>query len=356
VGGLPDTTANSLRTVEAYGAGAPQNIPEMWTYVNGMGSIRRGLGAAAAPCPLARRQTCLYAVGGAGSGDPIESAESYQPSYNRWSSIAGLPEGRVWAGTVSGPCRWNLKRTCLFVIGGLGVANALASVETYNPARNRWRGVASLPQARFFVGAAKAPCRGQLSRTCIYAVGGSGGNSVPVKTVEMYRPESNSWVAVTSLPRSRSGLVAMTAPCRGNSRAACVYALGGYGVQNKATGTVEMYDPGSNTWKRVAAMPEARYGLAASAGPCGKRAGGGTCIYAVGGIGATKGTLAVVERYNPARDRWASLPSIHSVLAQAAAVTGPCHGSTPGSCVYVLGGTTGFEQDVLYSVETYGVR
>jgi hypothetical protein len=113
-----------------------------------------------------------------------------------------------------------------------------------------------------------------------------------------------------------------------------------------------MYDPAANKWETVAAMPTARLGLTAAAGPCGSPSGG-VCIYAVGGIATNGHTLATVERYDPAANRWHALPSIHSVLEQSAAVTGPCHGNTGGNCVYLLGGTTGFQQDVLFSVETF---
>jgi N-acetylneuraminic acid mutarotase len=120
----------------------------------------------------------------------------------------------------------------------------------------------------------------------------------------------------------------------------------------QAEGTVMMYDPASNTWRSVAAMPTARYGLTASTGPC----GGSTarmCIYAAGGIGTSKATLATVQRYDPATNQWQTMPPLHSDLEQSVAVTGPCHGESTGKCIYVLGGTTGFQEDVLFSVETF---
>jgi len=123
----------------------------------------------------------------------------------------------------------------------------------------------------------------------------------------------------------------------------------------RPVGVALMYDPSANTWKPVASIPTARLGLAATTGPCGAPSGG-LCVYAIGGIGVKGATLATVERYDPATNRWQSLPSIHSVLEQSAAVTGPCHGSTPERCIYLIGGTTGFQQDVLFSVETFAPK
>src|SRR5205085_5937940 len=96
-----------------------------------------------------------------------------------------------------------------------------------------------------------------------------------------------------------------------------VYTIGGTGPENEQdpnnerdTGVVEAYDPGSNTWAcstddassgcathSLAPLPTARHGFVVVAGADGH-------IYAIGGADVS-GTLATVEAYDPSSNSWA---------------------------------------------------
>ncbi|HCG02639.1 MAG TPA: hypothetical protein DEV93_19115, partial [Chloroflexi bacterium] len=68
-------------------------------------------------------------------------------------------------------------------------------------------------------------------------------------------------------------------------------------------GTVEAYDPATNSWSTKAAMPSARWGLAATIGPDGK-------IYAIGGVeplGLAGKIVGTVEAYAPSTNSWGAL-------------------------------------------------
>jgi len=106
--------------------------------------------------------------------------------------------------------------------------------------------------------------------------------------VEVYDPNSNSWAssttgAIASMRTARYGLAA--AAINGK-----IYAIGGFDGRNYLN-TVEVYDPGSNSWSTAASMPTARSSLAA--------ADASGLIYAVGGIAFKLSASSATEQYSP---------------------------------------------------------
>ena len=118
----------------------------------------------------------------------------------------------------------------------------------------------------------------------LYAVGGNNTSCTPsctLGTVEAYDPASNTWTPKVPMPtrRSRLGLAVVNG---------VLYAVGG---ENPILATVEAYDPASNTWTSKAPMPTPRSGLGVA------MAGG--VLYAVGGYNSVSGYVATVEAYQP---------------------------------------------------------
>jgi N-acetylneuraminic acid mutarotase len=99
-----------------------------------------------------------------------------------------------------------------------------------------------------------------------------------------------------------------------------LYAIGG-----DSAGTVEVYDPATNTWAAKAARPSHKGG-----GAAGVIDG---LIYVVGGFGPTTSSK-IVEVYNPATDAWVVLASMQTGRDEAAlaAIDGR---------LFVAGGKTG---------------
>jgi len=175
----------------------------------------------------------------------------------------------------------------------------------------------------------------------IYAFGGfvppvSGPPAwVPIDNAWEYDPANDSWKALAPMPTRRGSPVAVTVGGR-------IYVIGGASTPpnqdepavlptrpHVALGTVEEYDPATNTWKSRTSMPTPRNHATAGA-VNGK-------IYVIGGrIGAAFIGVAsntdVVEEYDPATDRWgavrARMPS-----ARSATASGVYNG-----CIYVTGG------------------
>lgn len=175
----------------------------------------------------------------------------------------------------------------------------------------------------------------------IYAFGGfvypqSGPAAwVPINNAWEYDPAADSWKALAPMPSKRGSPLAVAV---GNK----IYVIGGVtllpGTTNTALalntpqlclGTVEEYDPETNTWREKNPMPTPRNHAAIGAVD-GK-------IYVIGGrVGAAfiglASDVSVVEEYDPATDKW-SAPRARMPTARSALGYGVINGR-----VYVAGG------------------
>ncbi|MEK7475414.1 MAG: kelch repeat-containing protein [Candidatus Coatesbacteria bacterium] len=140
----------------------------------------------------------------------------------------------------------------------------------------------------------------------LYVVGGA--DAAVLGTVEAYDPASNTWTTKASMPTARVRLV--TEAVGGK-----LYAIGGGTVSSETppyTTVVEAYDPATNTWTTRAGMPTAR-------DACASAVVGGK-IYVIGGRGGAR----KVEVYDPAANTWATRADapVDFVCASGTAVNG----------------------------------
>lgn len=213
----------------------------------------------------------LYAFGGfvlPASGPPawvpIDNAWEYDPAADSWKALAPMPtkRGSPVAATVGGK---------IYVIGGASTHpgssepavhparphRSVATVEEYDPATNSWRARSALPTARNH--AAVGVVDGK-----IYVIGGRVGAafvgiSSPTDLVEEYDPATDQWGVVKArMPTPRSAVAWGVHGGR-------VYVAGGE-VQGQgfmaAYRALEAYEPGTNRWLTLPAMPIPRHGLA----------------------------------------------------------------------------------------------
>ncbi len=251
--GGEDSTGTVLNTVEAYGPRA-----DGWTTVASLPTPREGLAAAAGA------DGRIYAIGGDDHhGTVLDTVEAYDPRTNEWTTVASLPTPRQNLAAAAGA------DGRIYAIGGYNTGStALNTVEAYDPRTDAWTTVASLPAPRQNLAAAAGP-DGR-----IYAIDGRDSNLDDVSTVEAYDPRTNAWTTVASLRTQRSGLAAATGA---DGR---IYAMGGSSTDTNgylAHPAAEAYDPRTNAWTTVAALPTERWGLAGAAGADGR-------IYAIGGF------------------------------------------------------------------------
>ena len=200
--------------------------------------------------------------------------------------------------------QWGMIGLVVVVFFHLGTKNAEA---------NKWQVISQLPTER--IGFATAVVDGK-----IYLIGGTffeneRGVRRPelgpgvwrgpfgMSLVEVYDPETNTWQRLADIPTARSGANAAVVDGK-------IYALAGYigkdnrGVNIKHLKAIEMYDPQIDTWvrKQDMSLPRTQFGIGVVAGK----------IYAIGGYVHPRDKkpdepwrLDLVETYDPATDAWA---------------------------------------------------
>ena len=161
----------------------------------------------------------------------------------------------------------------------------------------------------------------------LYFAGGHAGNTHFVtKAVKKVDLLTKSVTNVAPLPTALAGLGLVEFETALSTGALdLIYAIGGIDGTGHVQGTVQIYNPATDTWSPGADMPTPRAYLAVVAGTDGK-------IYAIGGTGENGKPLATVESYNPVTNTWAEEPSLLIARTHLAAVLGPL------DVIYVEGG------------------
>jgi N-acetylneuraminic acid mutarotase len=253
----------------------------------------------------------LYMVAGKTLAGPIRSVNVYDPASDAWSGLADLPGAAVENPAVVG------HDGRLYVFGGSTgpFTGAVTDAAAFEPGSG-WTSLAPMPTAR---GGATAQVLGGL----VYVVGGLDGSGASLDSVDVYDPASDMWSSAASMSTRRDN--PGSAVLGGK-----LYVFGGRtrdadGTEIAATlGSVEMYDPATDTWTGRASMPTGRRTMAV--GTLNGRA------QLIGGERTPEGgVFAQNEEYDPATDTWRPLASMLT----------PRHGAasaTIGGVVYVAGG------------------
>jgi N-acetylneuraminic acid mutarotase len=237
-----------------------------------------------------------------------------------WTIGAGMPTSKYNLAAASSGGR-------LYAFGGLDVTAPSNAAAVYDPALDAWSPLPAMPTAR--EGLAAAAVSG-----AVYAIGGNTAGNVPLGAVERFDPTTGNWSGRAPMPTARRYL--STAVVNG-----IIYAIGGEiddGVQATSVGTVEAYDPASNTWTARAPMPTPRRFFAAAA-VNGR-------IYAAGGDDG-RSTFTLIEEYDPASNSWQQLTVwIPELLIRPA-------GAAIGGVLYVAGLVNNGTRVAAYQYDVY---
>jgi len=215
----------------------------------------------------------LYAIGGnAGSLGFVGTVEAYNPATNSWTTETPMPTPRadLGVGVVDG---------ILYAVGGYTGIN-LDTVEAYDPATNSWTTKAPMPTPRAALAVA-------VVNGILYAIGGFQAGAA-LGTVEAYDPATNSWTTKASMPNP---LVQFSAGVVDG----IVYAIGSTGLGRR----VQAYNPATNSWTFKAPMPTNRVEAAGAVLH--------HVFYSVGGVHCVVSDCTIVgtlEAYDPATDSW----------------------------------------------------
>lgn len=198
----------------------------------------------------------------------------------------------VWQGRAAAPTARQEVASAVadgkvWVLGGLTAAGASATVESYDPASDRWAPGPDLPVAVHH--AAAATYRGE-----IVLAGGflaSPGDLYSRPSDRVFALRRGAWVELPRLARPRGAAAAASAGDR-------LVLVGGRDTSRLIAPT-EVFD--GTAWRDTRPVPALRDHLAA--------ASDGTSVFAVGGRRLdADATSRVLERYDPAADSWETLP------------------------------------------------
>jgi N-acetylneuraminic acid mutarotase len=219
---------------------------------------------------FAEYQGKIYAFGGfvpPQSGPPawvpIDNSWEYDPAADTWKALAPMPtkRGAAAAAVINGK---------VYVVGGAATPSgtdepsvlptrphlAVGTVEEYDIATNTWRQRRPMPTARnhLMVGAVDGK---------LYAIGGRLGAAFiglasDTDVVEEYNPADDLWRIKARMPTARSAIT-------GGVHGARIYVAGGEMQDTQKSATFrafEGYDPATNSWAVLPAMPVSRHGMA----------------------------------------------------------------------------------------------
>jgi N-acetylneuraminic acid mutarotase len=152
----------------------------------------------------------------------------------------------------------------------------------------------------------------------VYSVGGYDGNA-NTAAGNVYDPSTQAWTALPAMP------AALEAP-QAAFIAGKLYVTGGWGSSGNPVATMEIYDPGSGTWSTGASIPTALAGAGVTV-LNGK-------MYVIGGCDSSNCGYTNVQVYDPAADSWSTAASYPEAISWEGC------GAVAGK-IYCAGGAAG---------------
>jgi N-acetylneuraminic acid mutarotase len=274
----------------------------------------------------------IYVVGGFNSTNTaIADTQIYNPVTNTWTSGVALP-------TATEQASGAVVNGTLYVFGGSTnqCATVTNAVWAFNPKTKTWSSKSAMPTARCDMGVA-------VENKIIYVIGGytPSGGGTRLNTVESYNPATNTWTEEAPLLNGKSepsaGLVKRSV---NGTIVQTIVAADGF-IASGDNGDNEGYDAKANSWSFLKSDPNARNG--ACTGSAGSR------LFVAGGdTGGPPGTpaLSVNESFSIATNSWKTL----AAMPQAAMFGGA---ATYKGLQYCIGGTSAYLGTVLNNVQIY---
>jgi uncharacterized protein (TIGR03437 family) len=193
--------------------------------------------------------------------------------------------------------------------------------------------------------------QGQLSDGRLITTGGDNlnvqGSSIAIMSLaEIFDPATNNWTRIANMifPREDHSLTVLGNGLYDNHYAGEAIVIGGRGLKNienesvLASRTVEIYDPSTNAWRRVADLEFPHIQHTATRLNDGR-------LLVIGGMDEKGQVNAAVELYDPNEDRWTT------VASPAVARTGHRAILLDDGRVAVFGGSN--QTGALTSIEIY---
>ncbi len=266
----------------------------------------------------------LVAGGQDGSGNPLASAELYDPSTGTWHATGSMPLA------LSHSTATVLADGDVLLAGGLTVSSGhvvpTGDSLLYHVATGTWAFTkGGLTTASFDAGAALS-----AGGTVLYAGGltATGASGTATATTEVFNPASDTWSNGPALPLAVAGEV--VAPLSGSQ---VLVAGGETGASGELSVLAEVYSPSNSAFAAVQRIPVAVADAATTVLPSGE-------VLVAGGETSTGGApSAASELFHPGNATWTSTGSLP--FASYGATAGLLSG---GSVLYAGGMTSGSGQ------------
>ena len=188
----------------------------------------------------------LYAPGGSQKGKSMDRLDEYDPATDRWRERAPMPQPLDHLGVA-------VVNNKLYTFGGfIGAVHQGASdvALEYDPATDRWRRLTPMKGPRSAVGVAQVNGK-------IHVIGGRIRDNDLLATHEVYDPASGKWSEAAPLPLARDHLAVVAAGGK-------IHAIGGrLSTPDEPTAQHDIYDPATNTWSKGPPLPTPRSAMAA---------------------------------------------------------------------------------------------
>jgi N-acetylneuraminic acid mutarotase len=275
-------------------------------------AIHAGLWSARTPMPAPRSQPAgevingIFYVAGGWNGTDTNTLYAYNPAKDAWTNLASMPAGRYQgdgAGVISNK---------LYVPGGWTTSPGLPNnnLWVYDPAGNAWAAKANMPTLSACGASAVISNKLYVTTPCN---GFSGYQSY----LHVYDPASDTWTALAN------SAIAQSQPAAGviNGK---FYIAGGVNDAG-ITNLLEVYDPASNSWTIKAPMPTARFACVGAV-VNGK-------LYVIDGNNGAGSNFNLVEVYDPNSNTW-------STDHPAPTMRSGCAAGVINGIVYLAGGST----------------
>jgi hypothetical protein len=190
----------------------------------------------------------LYSVGGfaGASFSPTDDVYRFDPARNEWTAVASLPAPR---GALAVVQMYGL----LYAVGGSTASGSITDNTLYDPETNEWSFVTNLPTARNHLAAVA------LNGLCTSLAGEGTAAAMPAPARLDRLIRSRTADVLTPMPTARSG---HTLPTSGR-----IVVMGGeVNPDNPPNGVfveVEVYDPSADRWTTLDQWPYRAHGIGA---------------------------------------------------------------------------------------------
>ena len=247
----------------------------------------------------------LLAPGGSKQGKSVTRLDEYDPATDRWRERAPMPQplDHLGVAVVNGK---------LYTFGGFAATIHAGSADAaleYDPAADAWRRLKPMQAPRAALGAAVVDGK-------IHVIGGRLRDHELMATHEVYDPAAATWGEAAPLPLARDHLGVVAAEGK-------IHVIGGrVGTPDDRTGQHDIYDPANNTWSSGPPLPTPRSAVGAALYK-------GLIVVTGGEVRA--GTFNENEAYDVKTGRWLTLaPLPQGRHGHGAAVI--------GDSIYIVGG------------------